>query len=301
MSMLFSYDADLLPKVRMMGHIRYTSPWIHFPRSINEYILYVITEGCMYLREDNTEYELKAGDVFLLEPGLFHEGYKKATCSYYYAHFTHPALSPSKDPASSLTAFQENRRKSLVSYNLDEQDPTDSVTCIPKRFHLRNSRIKNRLASAVDYYNSREENYKRKTSSELHLFLLDIAHEYLLSENHLSKSKINKSEATVEKILTYLNANYSQHITSKDIVEIFDVNFDYINRVFSAKTGSPIFSYLNFLRISNAKQLIETTELPFSEIAYLVGIDDRYYFSKLFKKITGQTPSDYYKESRYKS
>ncbi len=299
-NMLLSYDADILPKVRMMGQIRYSTPWVHFPRTINEYILYAITEGNMYLREDNKEYALKAGDVFILEPGLLHEGYQKATCSYYYAHFTHPSILPVEDAVSALEAFNENRRQSLISYSLEAQDPTSSTTYLPKLFHLRSSQIRTRLSSAVNYYNSREENYKRKTATELHLFLLDMAHEYLLAQNNLSKSKINKSEAIVEKILSYLNANYSQRITSADIAEQFEVNFDYINRVFAAKTGSPIFTYINILRISNAKQLIATTELPFTEIAYLVGIDDRYYFSKLFKKITGQTPSDYYKESRYR-
>ena len=56
--------------------------------------------------------------------------------------------------------------------------------------------------------------------------------------------------------------------------------------------------YLNILRINNAKQLISTTDLPFSEIAYLVGIEDRYYFSKLFRKMTGMSPTEYYKEVR---
>ena len=70
-------------------------------------------------------------------------------------------------------------------------------------------------------------------------------------------------------------------------------NFDYLNRVFSSLTGSPVFAHLNILRINNAKQLISTTDLPFSEIAYLVGIEDRYYFSKLFRKMTGMSPTEY--------
>ena len=73
---------------------------------------------------------------------------------------------------------------------------------------------------------------------------------------------------------------------------------DDLNRVFSSLTGSPVFAYLNILRINNAKQLISTTDLPFSEIAYLVGIEDRYYFSKLFRKMTGMSPTEYYKEVR---
>lgn len=90
--MLLSYNADLLPRVRMLGRINYTEPWIHFSRTIDEYVLYVIRDGNMYLQEDGIFYHLKAGDFFLLEPGLCHEGYQRAACNYYYAHFTHPEM-----------------------------------------------------------------------------------------------------------------------------------------------------------------------------------------------------------------
>ena len=43
--MLFSYNADLLPQVRMMGQIRYSEPWLHFSRCINEWVLYVSGTG----------------------------------------------------------------------------------------------------------------------------------------------------------------------------------------------------------------------------------------------------------------
>lgn len=76
--MLLSYNADLLPRVRMLGRINYTEPWIHFSRTIDEYVLYVIRDGNMYLQEDGIFYHLKAGDFFLLEPGLCHEGYQRA-------------------------------------------------------------------------------------------------------------------------------------------------------------------------------------------------------------------------------
>ena len=77
--MLISYNADLLPKVRMLGQIRYNEPWLHFSRCINEWVLYVIRDGNLYLQEDGIRYHLSAGDFFLLEPGLPHEGY--AFCS----------------------------------------------------------------------------------------------------------------------------------------------------------------------------------------------------------------------------
>ena len=85
--MLLSYNADLLPRVRMLGRINYTEPWIHFSRTIDEYVLYVIRDGNMYLQEDGIFYHLKAGDFFLLEPGLCHEGYQRAACNYYYLYY----------------------------------------------------------------------------------------------------------------------------------------------------------------------------------------------------------------------
>ena len=73
------------------------------------------------------------------------------------------------------------------------------------------------------------------------------------------------------------------------------MNFDHLNRVFSNVTGSTIFYYINMLRISNAKQMITTTNLTFAEVAYLVGIEDRYYFTRLFKRYAGMTPTDFYR------
>ena len=141
----------------------------------------------------------------------------------------------------------------------------------------------------MECYDSREDDYKRRASALLHSFLLQTAHEHLLAKNSAQGRKIRKSDVIAEQLLRYLNQNYTKHLTSREIEELFEGNFDYLNRV---------FAYLNILRINNAKQLISTTDLPFSEIAYLVGIEDRYYFSKLFRKMTGMSPTEYYKEVR---
>lgn len=296
--MVLAYNADLLPKVRMLGQIRYSEPWIHFSRCINEYVLYVIRDGNMYLREDGVRYHLAAGDFFILEPGLLHEGYQKAPCGYYYAHFTHPDMGRAADEKEAMASLAEKRRKSLVSYNLDENDPTDPITYLPKHFRLTGSEYKQTLHAAVECYDSREEHYKRRTAARIHSFLLQTAHDHLLAQNGPGGKHMRKSEMAAEQLLQYLNQNYAKRLTSQDIEEMFEVNFDYMNRVFSKLTGSPIFTYVNGLRIYNAKKLIATTDLPFSEVAYLVGIEDRYYFSKLFRKQTGVSPTEYYKEVR---
>lgn len=111
--MLISYNADLLPKVRMLGQIRYNEPWIHFSRCINEWVLYVIRDGNLYLQEDGIRYHLSAGDFFLLEPGLPHEGFQKAACDYYYAHFTASRYAPGcRRPAGDGAAGGKTAEKS---------------------------------------------------------------------------------------------------------------------------------------------------------------------------------------------
>lgn len=301
--MLFSYNTDILPKVRMIGKINYVKPWIHFERTANEYILYYIREGDMYLEENNIPYHLRKGDYFLIEPGLCHKGFKEASCHYYYVHFKHPDLRRIEHEfeEKSICDVIDNRKASLLSYNLDEVDSTEPYGVFEKYDNLKDYQdYKRVLNRAVSIYNRREEHYKRLSSVEFHLFLMKVAHEFVL--NHLSKGStgIKKSYLKVDEIIIYLNSNYMNKINSKLIEEMFEVNFDYINRVFSERTGQTIFRYLNSIRINQGKELISTTDLNFNEIAFLIGIDDPYYFSKLFKKYCGVTPTKFYENSKGK-
>ncbi len=109
---------------------------------------------------------------------------------------------------------------------------------------------------------------------------------------------MTKSFIKVHALLDYIHENYAGKITSADIEQEFDCNYDYINRVFSKLTGYSIMRYVNLVRISHAKELIEATHLSFSEIGYLTGLDDPYYFSKVFKKYVGISPTEYYKRIR---
>lgn len=293
---LFSYDTEKLPRVRMIGHVKYQNPWRHFARRLDEYVLYVIKEGDMYLREAGVNYHLKEGDFFLLEPGLLHEGYQAAACDYYYMHFKHPNLFPfAGEEREGIEEMKEKRRKSLMSYNLDEEEVIDPYTCLPKKFHLAERDFRQKMKHAIEIYNQREEHYRRRTASEMHSFLLEVAHNYLIYCMGHSGARKKRADLAAEQLLQYLNNNYSEKIRSSDIEENFEMNFDYLNRVFSKMTGNTIFSYLNIVRINSAKQMIMTTNLSFGEIAYLVGIEDRYYFSKLFKKYVGVTPTEYLK------
>lgn len=299
---MFYYDSEVLPQVRLIGRVKYPASWIHFARCIDEYLIYVIRDGNMYIKENNVCFHLKKNDFMVLEPNRMHEGYEKANCDYYYIHFKSAGIRPvdAEKENGFIAEMLQKRKKSILSYNLDEGNVIDSIACLPKHFNLPDSMdYRSMLHMSIDTYNKREEHYKRMVSTDTHRFLLNVSHEYLLYQGKIENSvHVRKSELIAEQILSWLNSHYASKISSKLLEELFEVNFDYINRIFFGMTGQTIFSYLNMLRMTQAKELIRTTNLTFTEIAYLVGIEDKYYFSRLFKKMNGMTPTEYFESMR---
>jgi len=118
---------------------------------------------------------------------------------------------------------------------------------------------------------------------------------YVLYNIESTETAIPKSYLTVQELLNYINDNYREKMSSITIESVTGNNFDYINRVFKQMTHKTIFQYLNGVRINHAKELITTTNMKLSDVALEVGYLDLYYFSKVFKKATGVSPSVYAK------
>jgi YesN/AraC family two-component response regulator len=124
--------------------------------------------------------------------------------------------------------------------------------------------------------------------------MIRVGRECITTRTENAKAHVSKAFIKTQTILNYLNREYHKKLTSSDIEQTFESNYDYLNRIFHKSTGFTIFNYLNMVRINKAKEIIETTPLKFSEIGYLIGIDNPYYFSKLFKKYSGITPTQYW-------
>lgn len=295
---ILSVDIDTIPKVRIIGHVKYDKPWIHFTRTIDEYILYIIKSGELYIKEGEAEYTLKSGDTLLLSPNVIHTGFKQSCCEYYYIHFRHPKIYMISDKTFDELSDKilKERKLSLTSDSFYEYTTASTSCYFPKHYQIKEKDpFLYFLRDTETEFYKRYENHKVLTSIKLLEMLIRISREYVSTEIEKNVSYFSKAFVESRKIVNYLNSQYHGKVTSKDIEELSEFNYDYINRVFHKITGNTIFNYLNTIRINKAKELIETTPINFSEIGYLVGIDDPYYFSKLFKKYTGMTPTQYYK------
>ena len=91
----------------------------------------------------------------------------------------------------------------------------------------------------------------------------------------------------------YLENNYSEPITLNDVAAKLYVSTYYLSRMFKKEINKNFVDYLNEIRINKAKELLLDVRYKTYEVADAIGISDPHYFSKLFKKYVGITPTEY--------
>lgn len=102
-----------------------------------------------------------------------------------------------------------------------------------------------------------------------------------------------------EGIKKHIDDLYLTPITIDTLAELFHFSPSYITRIFKKEYGIPPFRYLLGLRIDEAKRMIKANDsLNIGLIAETVGYEDQHYFSRIFKNVTGLTPSEYKKSCK---
>ena len=99
----------------------------------------------------------------------------------------------------------------------------------------------------------------------------------------------------VKKTVDYILLNLGNSLTQGKIAEEIHVNPSYLSRKFKEETGMNITEYINLKRVEEAKLYLKRGNITVTDIAFLVGFNDLNYFSKVFKKFTSVTPSQYAK------
>jgi transcriptional regulator GlxA family with amidase domain len=101
------------------------------------------------------------------------------------------------------------------------------------------------------------------------------------------------ADSVVKKAQNWMEENFRDIDAIKQLVSTVSIPERSFKRRFKAATGTTLIEYLQNLRIEEAKQMLETSELPIDEISADVGYLDCSFFRRLFKRLTGLTPSNY--------
>lgn len=144
-----------------------------------------------------------------------------------------------------------------------------------------------------------EEAIRTRDSGEVKQFL-----ENLISSafEFRESCQQNKYGDIIERAKRYIAEHYGNpDLSLNEISNHVNISSSHFSTIFSQETGNTFIGHLTNTRIGKAKELLKTTGMRSSEIAYEVGYKDPHYFSYIFKMNTGKTPTEYRKGSKVRA
>ncbi|WP_223067054.1 helix-turn-helix transcriptional regulator [Paenibacillus caui] len=256
-------------------------------RNTGVFDLLFVVSGCIYIGEDDHEYDVSSGDCLILLPDRYH--YSTAECredtSYYWLHFQssgswcqlddQTAAEPDADSSGTpvfLPAFQTTEFTQLIPQYVhlpkpgSMNDTLAELTLLGKSLHVAGSRFKQQL------------------------LFQDVLR--LLADSALSEAPAAHS-ICAERAAAYLREHYREEVTAKALGESVNFHPVYIARCMQKTFGCSPAAYLMRYRLERSKLLLLQTDLSIARIAEEVGFNQAAYFTSCFVKYEGVSPRKY--------
>ena len=129
------------------------------------------------------------------------------------------------------------------------------------------------------------------TVDEIRNYLALYLKELILLRDHNTEKRYGK---ILREAVAYIDENYdSEEISLNRVAQRVGMSPNHFSSIFSQEMGTTFIEYLIGKRMEKAKELLRTTQMRSSEVAYRVGYRDPHYFSSTFKKMQGMTPREY--------
>ena len=242
------------------------------PEGTDDWILLYCTDGRGWVEYQGTRHELKAGQSFIIPAGAPHtygaDGDRP--WSLYWVHFK-GELAP---------YFAEGCDRVCSMADPDHDRITGRTTLFEELF----------LAVETGFGDAQ----LRYVCATLYHFLGTFR--YL--QAGYAPRKDGSSLGIIERCRNYMQEHLEEHISLEDLCRFTGFSPARCNALFKEHTGMSPIAYLQELRIQTAMQLFDQTDMHINQVCHKVGIEDPYYFSRLFRKRTGLSPSAWRRQGR---
>ena len=163
--------------------------------------------------------------------------------------------------------------------------------------------VHSRISGRIDLFEEIFRTYEMGYSRENMLYASSVFFHFLGSLRYLQQYRnAAKDESAENDLVTaaihYMKENIEKKLSLTEIADHIGYSPSHFSILFNKRTGySPIY-YFNQLKIQQACQLLDFTDMKINQVCYKVGIDDSYYFSRLFSKMMGMSPKLYKKQQK---
>lgn len=110
---------------------------------------------------------------------------------------------------------------------------------------------------------------------------------------NISERRTKQNNSIVEKAKIYIGAHYDKDLSLEDVAKYVDISSYYFSKLFKEEEGKNFVEYVTELRVEKAKGLLRDPRISIKNVCVDVGYADPNYFSRIFKKVTGYTPTEY--------
>ncbi len=239
----------------------------------NQIEISIIMDGQGQYRIDDVIYDVKLGDILIINPGVYHQALTidDHTFTESFIGFTD-------------VAFKNSSANHFI---------LDGMPIIHTTGELQQKIF--RLAKTIKQENAQLQPGRyfmmRSCLIQILLMLVRAQSKAATPKKGYAFESVNKLYI-VEQIASYFEEHYAEKISLDQIASNMYLSPFYISKVFKSETGSTPIHYLIDIRLEHAKELLEKGQCnSIQEVAQQVGYDDAYHFSKLFKKKYGLPPS----------
>ena len=272
--------------VHEIDYIKAPEPFIHPDRTIPHHILVYVKKGCINVCEDGTQYKIGEHELLFLKAGIHHWGNEeiKAGTEWFYVHFHLDEPDLKLDTPDVYVRFLRDQEFSLADYQ--------HQVVLPKQYSLdRHNPIRTKLEEMYASFRS-DSPFRGVECSQLLMKRM-----LSLDEPAYSRAGMEKQDIITRKLIGYLQSYLSGPLSSGKISAFMEMNYRYLCDVFKKKTGMTIHQYHTRLRIMESMRLMRESTLNISQVAEEAGYMDPLYFSTVFKKINGISPTEYLRQT----
>jgi AraC family transcriptional regulator, arabinose operon regulatory protein len=119
----------------------------------------------------------------------------------------------------------------------------------------------------------------------------------LIYEEKFNRTETQSPSDVTSKTIEIMQNKINKIISLNELASFVNLSVTHFSTTFRKHTGYSPIEYFNHLKIQKACQYLSFTQMPVKEIAYTIGITDQYYFSRMFNRLMGMSPSEYRKRN----